>query len=280
METNNHKENKKIHWKNIEERTNPKDANESADWTTAVEIPGPECPACGHIVREAHNASHEQENTPNYIALMQETMEEWYSKPREGYHVSDVTLCPRMKVFQRIDRRPIGAKTVSIYSAGKAIHEAIQWLFLSDKRTFELEKYVEFEDIQGSVDIFDRRRNIPLEFKTTRASDIKEPKSFHVEQIKYYMAMLGASQGIVLYQLLMHFENTPFKTFHILMNAQERKDQRDKLVKEVNSLKRAMEAGDPSLARSVRQDPDLNWMCKDCPYSIECKRIESAAIAA
>lgn len=134
--------------------------------------------------------------------------------------------------------------------------------------------------IQGSVDIFDRRRNIPLEFKTTRASDIKEPKSFHVEQIKYYMAMLGASQGIVLYQLLMHFGNTPFKTFQILMSAQERKDQRDKLVKEVLSLKRAMEAGDPSLARSVIEDPGLNWMCKDCPYSIECKRIESAAAAA
>jgi hypothetical protein len=59
------------------------------------------------------------------------------------------------------------------------------------------------------------------------------------------MAMLGASQGIVLYQLLMHFGNTPFKTFQILMSAQERKDQRDKLVKEVLSLKRAMEAGDP-----------------------------------
>jgi hypothetical protein len=78
----------------------------------------------------------------------------------------------------------------------------------------------------------------------------------------------------------MHFGNTPFKTFQILMNAQERKDQRDKLVKEVNSLKRAMEAGDPSLARSVRQDPDLNWMCKDCPYSIECKTMESVAAAA
>jgi hypothetical protein len=33
---------------------------------------------------------------------------------------------------------------------------------------FEIEKYVEIEEagpyIQGSVDIYDRRRNIPLEF--------------------------------------------------------------------------------------------------------------------
>ena len=84
---------------------------------------------------------------------MQEAMEEWASKPREGYHVTDVCLCPRQKVFREIDRRPIDAKTVAIYSAGKAIHEAIQLLFRSNKRTFEIEKYVEYQDIQGSVDL-------------------------------------------------------------------------------------------------------------------------------
>ena len=264
-----------------QERTQSKDANGSADWKTAVEIPGPECPACGHIVHEVHNASHEQENTPNYIDLMQETMEEWNSKPRDGYHVSDVCLCPRLTVFRKVDRRPIGAKTVSMYSAGKAIHEAIQSLFRSDKRTFEIEKYVEFEDIQGSVDIYDRKRNTPLEFKTTRASDIKEPKSFHVEQLRYYISLLpGAQQGYLIYQLLMHFGDTPFKAFRITMNAQQRKDQRNKLVKEINSLKRAIEAGSPALARSVDKDPSLNWLCKDCSYLTDCKRIQQAAAVA
>ncbi|MPZ05700.1 MAG: Dna2/Cas4 domain-containing protein [Nitrososphaeraceae archaeon] len=273
---NNQKENEKIHWKSIEEQTNSKDA-----WTTAAEIAaGSRCPTCGYIGHEVHNEIQGQKNTPNYIALMQEAMEEWFSKPREGFHVSDVCLCPRQKVFRKIDQLPIDVKTVSIYSAGKAMHEAIQLLFLSDKRTFEREKYVEYDDIQGSVDIYDRRRNIPLEFKTSRASDIKEPKSFHVEQLKYYMAMLAAPEGYILYQLLMHFGQTPFKSFRITMNAQERINQRERLVMEINSLKRAMEAGDPSLARSVRQDLDLQWMCKDCPYSIECKRMESAAAAA
>lgn len=79
------------------------------------------------------------------------------------------------------------------------MHEAIQLLFLSDKRTFEREKYIEFEDIQGSVDIYDRRRNIPLEFKTTKASDIRGPKSFHLEQLKYYMSILGAEEGYMIY---------------------------------------------------------------------------------
>lgn len=95
------------------------------------------------------------------------------------------------------------------------------------------------------------------------------------------MSLLESAEGYMIYQLLMHFGNTPFKTFRILMNAQERKDQRDKLVKEVNSLKRAMEAADPSLARSVDKDPSLNWLCKDCPYLADCKKIQqSVAVTA
>ena len=250
------------------------------DWVTSTDI---KCSVCGNGAYE-RNGQRDlacSDLGERYITLTQEILEEWNSKPRDGYHVSDVCLCPRLNVFRKVDRRPIGAKTVSIYSAGKAIHEAIQLLFRSDKRTFELEKYVEFEDIQGSVDIYDRRRNIPLEFKTTRASDIKEPKSFHVEQLKYYISMLpGAQQGYLIYQLLMHFGDTPFKTFRIIMNAQERKDQRDKLVKEVNSLKRAIKAGDPSLARSVEKDQSLNWLCKDCPYLTDCKKIQQATAGA
>jgi hypothetical protein len=216
----------------------------------------------------------------HYVVRMLEAMEEWNSKPRDGYHVTDVCYCPRQKVFRQIDRVPVDAKTISIYSIGKAIHEAIQWLFLSDKRTFEREKYIEYEDIQGSVDIYDRRRNIPLEFKSTRASDIREPKSFHVEQLKYYISILDAGQGYLIYQLLMHFGQTPFKTFRILMNTQQRQAQRDKLVREINSLRRAMEAADPSLARSVDKDPSLNWLCKDCPYMTDCKKIQQAATGA
>jgi hypothetical protein len=64
------------------------------------------------------------------------------------------------------------------------------------------------------------------------------------------------------------------------MNAQERKDQRDKLVKEVNSLRSAMETGNPSLARPVNNDPSLNWLCKDCPYLMDCQKIQQGATVA
>jgi hypothetical protein len=238
-----------------------------------------------HMMSEVNKISRDDSSDSkdlgdHYIVRMQEAMEEWFSKPRDGNHVTDVVMCPRQRVYREIDRLPIDAKTVSIYSAGKAIHEAIQWLFLSDKRTFEREKYIEYEDIQGSVDIYDRRRNIPLELKTTRASEIQEPKTFHVEQLKYYMSILGAEEGYMIYQLLMHFDKTPFKSFRVTMNAQERIDQRLKLVRETNSLKRAIDAGDPSLARPVYNDPSLKWLCNDCPYLVDCKKIRQDAAEA
>lgn len=62
--------------------------------------------------------------------------------------------------------------------------------------------------------------NIFLVYKM--GSDMREPKSFHVEQLKYYMAMLDVPQGCIMYQLLLHYGGTPFKAFIITMNAQER----------------------------------------------------------
>ena len=64
------------------------------------------------------------------------------------------------------------------------------------------------------------------------------------------------------------------------MNAQERRNQREKLVTEINSLRRATENKDPSIARSVEKDSSLNWLCRDCPYLTDCKRIQQAAAGA
>ena len=64
------------------------------------------------------------------------------------------------------------------------------------------------------------------------------------------------------------------------MTAQERKEQLDKLVVEADSLKGAMEERDPSLARPVYADPKLNWLCSDCQYQVNCKRMQDAAAPA
>lgn len=123
-----------------------------------------------------------QEIDEDYVSLMRATMEKWYSEPREGKHVSDVTMCPRQKVFREIHPIPLTDKDLNVYSSGRAVHEAVQFLFRSIRNRFEIEKYVEYKDIEGSVDIYDKKKNIPIEFKTVRSNNIDRPREFHLEQ--------------------------------------------------------------------------------------------------
>jgi len=207
-------------------------------------------------------------------------MEEWYSRPRSGWHVTDIALCPRQRVFKQIDPLPVTNKELNMYSSGRAVHEAVQWLFMSNQRRFEKEKYVEYNDIEGSIDIFDKKKNTPLEFKTLRSSNIDKCKSFQEEQLRYYMAMQNSPVGYMIYQCLMHFGDSPWRQFKVTMTEQQRKDQLEKLVREIGSLRNAMKANDPSLARGVYLDKDLKWLCEDCPYVKECEKIRAAGAAA
>jgi hypothetical protein len=106
--------------------------------------------------------------------MMRESMEEWYGKPRKGWHVTDIALCPRQRVFKKIDPLPITNKELNSATS-----------FQSNPGRFEREKYVQYDDIVGSIDIFDKKMNTPLEFKTLRSSKIEEPKSFQEEQLRY-----------------------------------------------------------------------------------------------
>jgi CRISPR/Cas system-associated exonuclease Cas4 (RecB family) len=215
----------------------------------------------------------------DYIAMMREAMEEWYSRPRTGWHVSDIVLCPRQRVFKEIDPQPITDKDLNMYSSGRAIHEAVQSLFKSNPRRFEVEKYVEYNDIEGSIDIYDKKKNSPIEFKTSRSTNIDKPRSFQVEQLRYYMAMHDSSMGYMMYQCLMQFGGSPWRQFKITMNENQRNEQLKKLVREVTSLQRAIKEEDPSLARDVYSDKELNWLCRECPYATECERMRAAAVA-
>jgi CRISPR/Cas system-associated exonuclease Cas4 (RecB family) len=79
----------------------------------------------------------------------------------------------------------------------------------------------------------------------------------------------------------MHFDDNPWKQFKVTMTEKERRGQIEKLVKEMKSYQNAMEAKDPSMARGVYSDKDLNWMCADCPYAQECgKKMQAVGAAA
>lgn len=94
------------------------------------------------------------------------------------------------------------------------------------------------------------------------------------------MAMQAASTGYMIYQCLMHFGDSPWKTFKVTMTEQERQIQLEKLVREITSLQNAIKVKDPSLARGVHLDEDLRWLCNDCPYIVECKKMRGTEEAA
>jgi hypothetical protein len=196
------------------------------------------------------------------------SLRKWYSSPRERRHVSDIFMYPRQRVFKEISPTTVSHKDLNMYSSGKTIHEAIQLLFMSNRGRFEKEKYVEYKNIIGSEDIYDQKKNIPIEFKTISSANITNLKTFHVEQLRYYMAILKADIGYVLYQCLMHFENEPFKIFRIKMSEKQRIEQLEKLVQEITTLETALDESDPCLTRHIFFDPNLNWLCKECPYAI------------
>lgn len=211
----------------------------------------------------------------NYVTLLRSTLGEWYSRRREGWHVSDVVLCPRQHAFKTTDPKSVipTDREINLYSSGKSIHEAIQKLFMSNRMRFEIEKYVEYEGVQGNVDIYDKKKNEPLEFKTIRAAAINQPKSFHLEQLMYYMAMLDVSVGQIIYQCLLQYAGNPFVSFEVTMEENERAAQLMKLKREIVSLQLAVEMKDPKRARGVYLDKQMMWLCRECPYLLRCERI-------
>ena len=67
------------------------------------------------------------------------------------------------------------------------------------------------------------------------------------------MAMQNSPVGYMIYQCIMHFGDSPWRGFKVTMTEQQRKDQLEKLVREITSLQNAMKAKDPSLARGGTQ---------------------------
>jgi hypothetical protein len=61
---------------------------------------------------------------------------------------------------------------------------------------------------------------------------------------------------------------------------EQRKDQLERLTKEIRALQFAMQNNDPSLVRGVYSDEGLSWMCDDCPYTTECIQMRKAGAAA
>ena len=216
----------------------------------------------------------------NILPMLIESLEEEYSKPREGNHVSDIVLCPRKTCYQKIDPIPLDMKSLNFFSSGRAIHESLQVLANRYPDRFEIEKEVvsntNADAITGHIDLYDKIEGVPIEAKSMRVKDITEPKPHHVDQLKAYMALTGSNHGILLYQLLLHFEDKPWREYHITMSLEERVKKLNEMQLDVFKLQLAVTKRDPQLARHIAYVPGLNWMCRTCPYEVECLKLRLA----
>lgn len=196
-----------------------------------------------------------------------------FSEKREIGHVSDVIMCPRQKVFETLDPNPppISDEKLANYASGKAIHGILQSFYRKYKKRFEKEKWVEYMDIVGHIDEYDKRKNVPIEFKTTTAEQLlTKPNSYNEEQLRYYMSILDSDKGWLIYQYLSRKVKPKWNKFIIKMDGWERKERLGKLVEEMTNMKAAIKAEDPSMARAI-YNTDLKWLCFDCPYLKQCE---------
>lgn len=206
------------------------------------------------------------------LPMLQKALKTKYEAEfRDGIHVSDLTLCIRKSIFRKLDPTPITMKELSFFTSGRAMHEALQALTSAYPSTFEMEKSINYDKIVGHIDVYNKIKNIPIEFKTYRAKSIEQPKGFHLAQLKAYMAMINATKGEIIYQCLMNFDGNPFVSFDIQTTEEENKTTLQVLLLKAEDYTKNLEAKTPLKAESVFNNKEMNWLCKDCPYYQQCE---------
>jgi CRISPR/Cas system-associated exonuclease Cas4 (RecB family) len=205
----------------------------------------------------------------NYLRVLKEAQEQLISNDRT-VAVKDLAFCHRKKVFSIIDPAPMTEEELYGYISGQAAHDVIGRLFRMFPNRFRMEMEVYYGIVRGKVDVYDKLYNCVIDIKTSSSQKILlKPFKFHEEQVRYYMAIQDSEDGVVIY--FMNSIYGKYRVFPIYMTAQERNAQLEKLKLYATSLLKAIEVGDPSLAKGIYDDNEIKWLCNKCPYLEKCK---------
>lgn len=201
-------------------------------------------------------------------------------------NVTDLIFCPRQVSFKRLNEIPEN-QNQDKYLIGRLVTIQLQQILLARyPGRFEIEKQVQYNCsnfhsnlgrscivyVCGKIDAFNKEVG-PYEFKSSRSTErIIEPKSYDIQQIKYYMAMTNSITGVLMYYHLdPKFAHDPSVKFLITMTEDELYSEHQKLVESALSLSEAILAAKPEMARHIAFDRELDWKCKSCLYSVDCK---------
>lgn len=186
-----------------------------------------------------------------------------YGRERDGVHVSDILLCIRQNVYRKLQPTKISEKELSFYALGEGAHLSLQRLVENGGAVTE--KVITLNGITGTVDVFD---GVPIEIKTTRSHD-DSTKSFHITQLKYYMAITKSNVGILLYFMMNDYER-PFRFRTVTLSDKELDEARSEIKERGALFTEALLSRDPFKAPHVKNESDLAWKCKYCQYKEQC----------
>lgn len=215
---------------------------------------------------------------PDYLTMRLNYFSWLCEKPRAIGHVSDLIMCLRQRVFKELAPTKPTYKQMNLYSSGGSIHSKNQEMQAYDSGHYQSEYKLFYKGLSGSVDVYDRVNNIPLEYKTPRKEGpLKEPQSYNVEQLKTYMSILGAESGYLEYQFITNKLKNDliynYQPFWIDMTKDEHKEHLETMLGKLQNLKEGVEAAQPALTDGVWNNPKLKWLCYDCPYLQECEQM-------
>lgn len=223
-------------------------------------------------------------NVLDFRAVLLDGLRAEYSKPRIGIHASDLVNCRRQVAFERIEGREFTEQTLMYFCSGEFQHQKLQSLLGAE---FDCEKEIIWNDIVFHPDVIWKPQNVVIEIKTARTdSVIKEPKVTHIDQLKFYMAVLNAPYGILQYIIMNKYENC-FPVHYITLEHDEREKILEQLVTDAEELRAGIELKDASLVQHKANDPkyiqklpsgyEYNWLCKGCQFKTQCDEMRAKA---
>jgi CRISPR/Cas system-associated exonuclease Cas4 (RecB family) len=197
--------------------------------------------------------------------------EESNNKRIRNLHVSDI-LYPRLAYFNRFHYKPPTEKDLLCWTAGTAHHNLLENLY---KKKEAKEKSIEWEGIHGTCDMVEASGE-PIEIKTTRAYEVYRKDNIpegYINQLKYYMAMIGSLRGHLFIFYLAIRENgamTPkLVSYEVRITKEEIEEIKRDIINRKNSISEAMISGD------IKHLPKCqSFMCKNCKYLELCTKGE------
>jgi hypothetical protein len=218
---------------------------------------------------------------PDYTEIILKAIDQ-PMKIRDGVQITDLTLCPRRKIFEIVNPKQQSRQTIVRTAAGKGLHRFVQKKIKNpDPDRYEAEVPVEYKDfIYGSIDLYDKEIEtvIDIKEKVVNGSWEIKPLSSQEEQLKDLMAMKNVSKGALV--LILVNGKEAIKQFNYYMTGEERLEQLRNLNEKGSLFLTAKNNKDPSIANYAFFDRSLNWLCHRidkktadhvwCPYYWDC----------